>query len=94
MIVIMMMVVVPVVSRSHANSNAAMMMMMVVMADHNLGDLDAAGLGEPRIIGFQKWHCIGDGIEKIAVACGLRDFQSARGRRLGASQCGQRRSRS
>jgi hypothetical protein len=28
------------------------MMMMVMMADHNLGGLDAAGLGEPRIIGF------------------------------------------
>jgi hypothetical protein len=51
MMIVMMMMVMPVVSRSHPNGDPAMVM-MVVMADHNLGGPDGAGLGEPRIIGF------------------------------------------
>jgi hypothetical protein len=93
MMVVMMVVMMPVVPRSHPNGDAAMMM-VVMMADHHLGGPDAACLGEPRIIGFQEWHRIGDRIEKIAIARGLREFRPAHGRCLGGSQRRQGRRRS
>ncbi len=93
----MVMVVVTMHSRTDAEINArAMMVVMVMMmvTDHNLSSLRGAALGQTLIVGFQQRQGVRDGIEKLAIAGGLRELRAARRRRLGGGHGGEGRGRS